>query len=159
MKILLLSKNFAVKNAEEILSLEYNWTEIGDKPWNIDNLLYELPMKWELSQIALHDKKIVGYLVGSVKDNAAFLNKIVVDKNVRGLGIGKKLIASFLKKCLEKNLQRVTFRVRIDNTSAIVFYDKLGFKKSQEIDKTRTDGVESYFYDTIISGVLKTLNC
>lgn len=158
MKILSLSKNFAVKNAEEILSLEHNWTEIGDKPWNIDNLLYELPMKWGLSQIALHDKKIVGYLVGSVKDNAAFLNKIVVDKNVRGLGIGKKLIASFLKKCLEKNLQRVTFKVRTDNP-AVIFYDCLGFKKLPKIDTTRPDGVESYFYDTIISGVLKTLNC
>ncbi len=158
MKILSLSKNFAVKNAEEILSLEHNWTEIGDKPWSIDNLLSELPMKWELSQVALHDKKIVGYIIGSVKDNAAFLNKIIVDKNIRGLGTGKKLIASFLKKCLEKNLQRVRFRVRTDNPS-VVFYDNLGFKKLPKIDKTRPDGVESYFYDTIISGVLKTLNC
>jgi len=152
-KIISLTQAYALEKAEEILALENNWTEIGDESWNIDNLIYELPMKWELSHVALYDGKMVGYQIGSLRDNGVFLNKIVVSREIRGKGIGKKLLKAFLGKSIEKGIQRVRFRVRIDNP-AVEFYNKVGFIPEEKIDNSRPDGVESYFYDMIIEEVL-----
>jgi len=152
-KILELSKESALAKANELLLLEHNWKEIGDDAWTTENLIYELPLKWKLSHVAILDGKIVGYQIGSLRDGKAFLNKIVVDKSVRGNKIGTKLLAAFLKKCGMEDIKRTIFRVRTDN-SAYEFYDKLGFKKEAKIDKTRKDGVESYFYDTAIKEVM-----
>lgn len=156
MEIIPLTKDYAIEKANEILALEHNWTEIGDEAWNIGNLLYELPMKWELSHVAILDGKIVGYQVASLREGKVFLNKIIIDKNIRGKGIGKKLLRAYLEKCLENKIERTIFRVRIDNP-AVEFYDKLGFKKIDEIDKSRPDGVESFFYDNVIKDVIKNV--
>ena len=151
-----LTKNFAIEHMKEILSLEYNWQEIGDIPWTVDNLVMELELKWELSHVAIYNKKIVGYQIGSLKDSKAFLNKIVVNKEARNLGIGKKLLRKFLESCLKKNLDYLRFRVRTDNP-AVAFYDKLGFKRKDELDYTRTDKIPSHFYDTLIKDAIKNL--
>jgi len=149
-----LTKNFAIKYTEEILSLEKNWREIGDVPWRVDNLLMELELKWELSHVSIYNKKIAGYQIGSLKEGSAFLNKIVVDKEARNLSIGKKLLKKFLESCLQKNLDNLRFRVRTDNP-AVAFYDKLGFKRKAELDYTRTDKIPSYFYDILIKDAIK----
>ncbi len=151
-----LTKNFAIKYAEAILSLEKNWQEIGDIPWTVDNLIMELELKWKLSHVVIYNKKIVGYQIGSLKEDSAFLNKIVVDKEARNLGIGKKLLKKFLESCLQKNLDYLRFRVRTDNP-AVAFYDKLGFKRKNKLDYTRADKTPSYFYDTLIKDAIKNV--
>lgn len=156
MKIINLTKDYAIERADEILALEKNWSEIGDDAWEVSNLLYELPMKWELSHAALNEKKIVGYQIGSLREENAFLNKIIVDGNRRGFGIGKKLLRTFLERCLENKLWKIRFRVRTDNP-AVEFYDKLKFTRLEAIDYGRADGLPSYFYDTKIKEVLQNL--
>jgi len=156
-QILLLSKEYAQKNSEKILELENNWKEIGDEPWNISNLMYELSYKWELSYAAIIEGKIVGYQVGSFKEeDAVFLNKIVVDKSFRNAGIGKKLLKAFLEKALNFGKKRIIFRVRTDNP-AVNFYDKLGCKRKKELDYNRSDGVASYYYDNKIETISMNL--
>lgn len=156
MEIIPLTREHAIEKADEILELEKNWTEIGDEAWNYNNLLYELPLKWELSHVASYLGKIVGYQIGSLREGNAFLNKIVVDNEKRGLGIGRKLLRAFLEKCTEKNLERIRFRVRTDNP-AVEFYDKLKFTKLDGIDYGRADGLPSYFYDSLIRDVLQNV--
>ena len=174
LQIVPLTKQLALYQAESILALENNWKEIGDEPWNLENLMYELPEKWELSHIALNHGGVIGYQIGclrdvrdkglpdylqhTVKDSylLPYLKKIVVDRDARVLGVGKRLIKSFLEKLLEKGHNRLIFRVRTDNP-AVKFYEKLRFTQREEIDRTRPDGVASYFYDSSVSDVLKNL--
>ncbi len=56
----------------------------------------------------------------------SFLMNIVVDKSLRGKGLGKKL----LKKCIEitKN-NRILLEVEENNKSAINLYKSIGFKE------------------------------
>ena len=158
MEIISLTKEYAVEKADEILALEHNWKEIGDEAWDIDKLMLDLPLKWELSHVALHDGKIVGYQIGCMcyyprHSEKVQLNKIVVDKAIRGFGIGRNLLRPFLQKSLDKGIERVRFRVRTDNP-AVAFYDKLGFHREDGIDYTRIDKISSYFYDNSIKEVL-----
>ncbi|MDO8509074.1 MAG: inositol monophosphatase family protein [Nanoarchaeota archaeon] len=156
MEVIALTKELAVSKANELLALENNWVEIGDSPWDINKLMFELPLKWELSHLAIHEGKIVGYQIGSLKEGNAFLNKIIVNKDKRGLGIGKNLLKDFLDKCINNNIERIIFRVRTDNP-AVQFYDKLKFSRKEGIEYGRGDGLPSYFYDTRIRDVLATL--
>ncbi len=154
-----LTNLYAKEKSDEILALEHNWTAIGDEAWKIENLMMDLPLKWELSNAALYKGKIIGYQIGSLKNQAAYLHKIIVDGKLRSLGIGKKLLIAFLNKCLEKNIERICFLARVDNVGAVKFYEKLGFKHNKEIDRSRENGIESYFYDNLIKEVLsKILN-
>ncbi len=156
MEIVNFTRQYAIEKSNEILALERNWKEIGDEPWNIDNLLLELPKKWELSHIAFDENKIVGYQIGSLRDGNGFLNKIIVDGDRRGFGIGRKLLRAFLESCYSKDFEKVRFRVRTDNP-AVAFYDKLGFRKSERIDYGRADKLPSYFYDTLVKEVIKNV--
>ena len=172
-RIISLTQTYASKRANDILALEHNWIEIGDEPWSVNNLMHELPLKWELSHVALHEGNIIGYQIGCLRDvrhglptylintvNGRVmqpqLKKLVVDKESRGLGVGRKLLRPFLEKLLERDYDRVFFRVRIDNP-AVRFYDKLGFFPEKEIDRTCPDGVESYFYNIVINEVLQNV--
>ncbi len=155
-QIISLTEEYAEKNADKILALEHNWKEIGDDPWNINNLMYQLPNKWELSHAALLGGQIIGYQIGSLRDGKAFLNKIIIDREIRKTGAGKKLLKAFLEKANKLKLKNIIFRARIDNP-AVIFYEKLGFKKDAELDRTRADGVESYFYNNVIKEILKNM--
>ena len=156
LQIVPLTKQLALHQAESILTLEHNWTEIGDEPWNLGNIMYELLGKWELSHIALNHGGVIGYQIGSIREGHAFLNKIIVDRKKRVKSAGRGLLRAFLNESLKKGIERVMFRVRVDNP-AVGFYEKLGFVPKRELDYSRKDGVASYFYDTRIMDVIQNM--
>ncbi len=64
----------------------------------------------------LHDKKVL------------YINTIVVSSNHKRKGIGKKLYNGILEKAKSLNIDKIELVVWDFNTSAISFYQKLGFK-------------------------------
>lgn len=127
-----MSLQISIKNIEkeklnrllpELFTLEHNWTEIGEKPWSQENFSIDLTGKWELSIYALYNNKIIGYIIGSISKNTARLNKILVDKSMRGNGIATQLWNEFLKRCKEK-VNKIEFKALVDNTAAVTFYKK-----------------------------------
>lgn len=112
------------EDISDLIQLEENWKSIGEEPWTKEHFVKELPGKWELSIKAAYDKKIVGYIIGSIEGKNAKLNKILVDRSYRGHGIGKKLWDEFLSRAIEKNLNVIEFKALIENESAINFYKK-----------------------------------
>lgn len=157
MEIISLSKEYAMQNAELILDLEQFWQEIGDGVWTLENLLLTIPGKWKLSHVALEHDKIIGYQVGSLyEEDSVYLNKIVVNLDIRRKGCGRGLLKQFLEKSLKIGREQVKFKVRTENPAAN-FYDRLGFLKKAELDYSRPNGVTSFFYDTSIKDVLPNL--
>ncbi|BCR36258.1 GNAT family N-acetyltransferase [Mariniplasma anaerobium] len=65
----------------------------------------------------------------SPKKNTCYIEHIAVDKNARGLGIGKKLMAKATEQLQNNpNINRLTLYVASDNDGAIKLYEKLGYK-------------------------------
>jgi len=58
----------------------------------------------------------------------AELDNMFVLKEFRGKGIGTKLISSFLDWCKHSKYDRVCVSASAQNTNAIKFYRKFGFK-------------------------------
>lgn len=59
----------------------------------------------------------------------AFLEGIVVDKKLRGHGIGTEFFQEIIKICKEKNCYKILFTSGADRQDAHKFYEKLAFKK------------------------------
>lgn len=79
-----------------------------------------------LSLIAESDKKIIGTILVSFDGRRGSFQKVVVNKNLRGKGIGEKLVKEAVKK-LEK-LDCIDIRFNV-NEELVSFYEKCGFKK------------------------------
>lgn len=61
-----LTKEIATEKKEEILGLEKDIKNIGGPNWTEENLLKDLPMKWDLSFILEGDAgEIIGYVIAS----------------------------------------------------------------------------------------------
>lgn len=67
MKIEVLDKTVMKENLEQLLELERFYSGNCAEMWRPENFMFDLPMKWDLSQIASEDGKIKGYIVCSKK--------------------------------------------------------------------------------------------
>lgn len=74
--------------------------------------------------------KIIGTVLGSFDGRRGYLQKLVVDKNYRGKGVGKKLIDLAVKKL--QDLGALYIPVSCD-TKNLPFYQKVGFKKNDQV--------------------------
>ena len=99
------------------------------------------------------DNKILGLLEMSIKNNNAnsiaqerkiiFIEDIVVDKDNRKKGIGKKLYQYVLETAKKENVDAIELNVWSFNEGAIKFYDSLGMTvkniKMEDLINTPSD--------------------
>ncbi len=107
--------------------IEIDKETIGEK-WTIENFIFQLDLKWELSCCVELKNKTLGFLIASKKDNAAHIHRVAIDKNSQGLGLGKKLIDELELRARSHSLQAITLKVSTKNKNAIDFYTHIGFK-------------------------------
>jgi ribosomal protein S18 acetylase RimI-like enzyme len=97
--------------------------------WERQHFLLDLPAKWVYSLVALDASgKIIGYVIASKKDSHIHIHKFMIEKTVRCLGLGRELLAYLCNKCIDGNIEAISLKVYKDNTRAIKFYEKYGFK-------------------------------
>jgi len=63
----------------------------------------------------------------------AILEDMIIHKDYRGKGFGKELLGEAIRFSKERNCLRLTLLTDFNNDSAIQFYQKFGFKKSEMI--------------------------
>ncbi len=96
--------------------------------WTIENLLIDLPSKWELSFVAVSSAGPVGYGVASRKPDAVHLHHLIVGPAWRGSGVGRELLRRVTAGALAVGARDVSLKVHRDNVRAIAFYERLGFR-------------------------------
>lgn len=85
--------------------------------------------------IAEENNKPVGYIAASPRNWGHRLSKYIEIENMgvspsfRSKGIGSKLIDECMKIAKKRGFQRVYVNAYFDNTKAIDFYERCGFKK------------------------------
>ncbi|WP_332698462.1 GNAT family N-acetyltransferase [Halalkalibacter lacteus] len=104
-----------------------------------DTLVYKVVHKETAS--------VIGHIsLGKIdrKNKSARVGKVlVVDKNVRGQGIGQLMMTGILKVAFDElNLHRVSLGVFDFNVSAIACYEKAGFIKEGLLRDSRKNGNE-----------------
>lgn len=117
MTIRTLNRTDAERQADALLAVD----AIG---WTRENLLTDLPDKWQLS-FAMWPGP-VGYAILSRKPSGVHLHHLAVREELRNQGLGSRMIA----ECLARGV--VTLKVHHANAGAIRLYQKHGFVLASE---------------------------
>lgn len=99
---------------------------------NLHSFLEKNAMEWtDSAYVATEDNgKVTGFFCYSVNvdDNSGFLKLIVVDREKRGAGYGKKMLQLALKYAFEiTGVELVRINVFDENAAAKHCYEKIGF--------------------------------
>lgn len=80
-----------------------------------------------------YDKERPEHIKHSYTDkDSLYIAEVLVDKNFRGQGLGKKLMQVFDEQ-LDNQIKHVLLRVWQDNKKAVALYEKSGFKSCGHI--------------------------
>jgi ribosomal protein S18 acetylase RimI-like enzyme len=86
-------------------------------------------------RLLIYDKLIVRRMLTSeIKADEYYISVLCVNKKYQRKGIGKNLINNVKQIAKEKKCTRIILDVSTNNTNAITFYKKLGFKIYDEIN-------------------------
>jgi len=95
--------------------------------------------------VAENNHKIIGFIVAvnSYDDNGRIL-MLAVDDRFRKKGIGSKILNNALHELSKISINSVELEVRTENTSAIIFYKKNGFKEMERIKSFYQNGEDAF---------------
>lgn len=110
-------------NVYEYWKVHYNVRPI-DESENIKGLLTKNP---GLSTIAVDDENyVIGTCLGSYDGRKAYIYKVSVAENLRGQGLGKKLVEETVRKLKEAGAKDIRVGCAPENAP---FYEKCGFAR------------------------------
>ncbi len=91
----------------------------------------------ELSTIViLDDDIIVGYLSYKIKEKHSKkldVDQLIIDRNYRGKGLGKKLMEEVRNIALKNNCDRIELNCWMFNDNALKMYEHIGFNRQRII--------------------------
>ena len=95
--------------------------------------------------VAEQHHKIIGFIVGvKITQDTTRILMLAVSEKYRRQNIGSMLLTKFLEKTLEENIKQISLEVKTDNEKAIKFYQKHGFKITDEIQGFYQNGEDAY---------------
>lgn len=98
-----------------------------DYPWS-SGIFRDCLLAGYISLVLDLDGEVLGYGIMSVAAGEAHLLNICVSEDLRGQGVGKRLLSEMLERARGCNAERVFLEVRPSNNRALELYHSLGFK-------------------------------
>ena len=107
--------------------------------WTSDNLLMELPSKWDVSLAALHRSgDLCGFSINSLRENSLYIHLLLVSESLRSQGIGAALLARACELAAEySHVMCIRLRTTISWTDTLKFYERNGFFVREEMPETQ----------------------
>jgi ribosomal protein S18 acetylase RimI-like enzyme len=87
----------------------------------------------ELFLIGLIDGKVVATAMGGYEGHRGWVNYLGVEPALQKKGLGRQIMLALEKKLLEKGCPKLNLQVRSDNTEALKFYERIGYKQDEVI--------------------------
>lgn len=98
-------------------------------PWPQSGVESELYNPYGLYVLAFIEGRCVGYIMGTALYEDCDINNVAVSPAYRRIGIGRRMMESFLNQCRQKGVERVMLEVRESNAQAIGLYRAFGFEE------------------------------
>jgi len=105
------------------------------RPWNNPEMdIYrKVKVNPELFLVGVINNRIVATVMGGYEGHRGWVNYLAVEPDYQQKGLGKKLMSEIEKRLLSMSCPKLNLQVRTDNTEAIIFYEKIGYKKDDVI--------------------------
>lgn len=113
---------------------------MGSDAWHASQILDELPRgdrswwaAYEMNDsskraVSPEDAKLIGYAGGWIVDGQVQVLKVATDPVYRRRGIAQELLAHIARDARDLGATEMTLEVRLSNTGAHAFYERLGLK-------------------------------
>lgn len=114
---------------------------MGSDAWHASQISDELPRgdrtwwaAYEMSDsskraVSPEDAKLIGYAGGWIVDGQVQVLKVATDPAYRRRGIAQELLAHIARDARDLGASEMTLEVRLSNTGAHAFYERLGLKR------------------------------
>lgn len=114
---------------------------MGSDAWHASQILDELPRgdrtwwaAYEMNDsskraVSPEDAKLIGYAGGWIVDGQVQVLKVATDPAYRRRGIAQELLAHIARDARDLGATEMTLEVRLSNTGAHAFYERLGLKR------------------------------
>ena len=102
---------------------------MGSDAWSAVSVADELPRKDRTWWAAYQGGKLVGYCGGLIVDGQVQILKVGVDPSARRLGIARRLMGLVAADARDLGATEMTLEVRLSNTGAHAFYERLGLER------------------------------
>ncbi|MBQ8527331.1 MAG: ribosomal protein S18-alanine N-acetyltransferase [Lachnospiraceae bacterium] len=113
---------------EDVPKVALMESEYFSEPWSEGAFSDALDKSRYLYMVAEESGDIVGYCgLYQVLDEGN-ITQVAVRKDMRGRGVGRKLLQDFMQKGCEKGIVAYTLEVRVSNQNAIRLYEVCGFE-------------------------------
>jgi ribosomal-protein-alanine acetyltransferase len=95
---------------------------------------------------AYHGGELVGSMVILFRSNSqsARVHSLAVSPSLRGTGIGRRMMTAAEREARKRGCSRMRLEVRMDNISAIRFYEHLGFIDTSVLPGYYDDGSHAF---------------
>ena len=105
------------------------------RPWNNPNVDIERKLKVnpEMFLVGMIDGKVAATVMGGYEGHRGWVNYLAVDPQYRRQGLGRQMMEAVEKKLLEKGCPKINIQIRGDNSEALAFYDKIGYKTEDRV--------------------------
>ncbi|KRX03089.1 Acyl-CoA N-acyltransferase [Pseudocohnilembus persalinus] len=120
------------------------------EPYSIYTYRYFV-INWpQLTWLAYHNDQMVGVVIGKLeihkntKRNRGYVAMIVVNKQYRGLKIGKKLTQIFIDKIIELGGEEIVLETESVNSGALALYKSCGFAKVKRLLNYYQNGNDAF---------------
>ena len=157
-KILAISRKTFYESFNHMNTPE-NMDAYMNKAFTIEKILSELFNPFSEFYMAVKDDEVIGYLKvnkcpaqSDIRDDHSLeIERIYIDRNYQGMGLGTKLLEKAKERARELGLEYVWLGVWEKNTDAIRLYQRLGFRifSSHPFifgDEVQTDLLMKYFF-------------
>lgn len=137
--------NMTITDFEKI---ENNLQKDFDDFWNTNILRQELENSNCRYLVAKENNEIIGFVGVLLNIDQAEIMNIVVKKDKRGLGIGKKLLKEIIELVKKNNLSKITLEVNSKNEAAKKMYENIGFE---------VIGIRKKYYNNVDDAIIMNL--
>ena len=98
--------------------------------------------------VASRGARPVGYaaLLTRQGGHSARLYSIAVARDEAGRGVGSRLLAAAEEAAIERGVRRLHLEVRADNSTAVSFYERLGYKPAGQRPGYYEDGMTALLF-------------
>ncbi|HEX4837544.1 MAG TPA: ribosomal protein S18-alanine N-acetyltransferase [Solirubrobacteraceae bacterium] len=96
-------------------------------PWSLAMFVLELSKSSGICLAAVHDRRLVGYLICSRYDTVWHVMNVAVDVDHQHMGVASTLLAELYERVRDERA-RFTLEVRRSNHIAIHLYEREGFR-------------------------------
>lgn len=111
-------------DASDLAALE---ADIFADSWDASRFVELLASKRFVAFGAVHGTELLAYVTAYSIDGELEIVNVAVRENMRGYGLGTRLVANFLEQARACGVRRVVLEVRAGNAAALALYTRVGF--------------------------------